>query len=58
MLLEDRLTQLEYAGDHLARAQDILARMGFTGLSNAVLELMDEVGCECANIEMDLEEAE
>ena len=59
--LEDKLTKMELAGDHLGRAYDILFDLGYKDLANAVLESFDELGCEMASVEeavMDLEDAE
>ena len=54
--LEDKITDLETAGDHLGRAYDLLARCGYTGLANAVMELMDEVGGEVEDHQAVLDE--
>ena len=56
MLLEDKLTQLDAAAEHLGRAYEILNRLGYIGLSNTLLELSDEISDECAQIEMTIDE--
>ena len=58
MLLDDKLTKLDEAGEHLCRAHDVLVELGYIGLANSVLELCDEISDECANIEMEIEEQE
>jgi hypothetical protein len=54
--LEDKITDLDTASEHLGRAYDLLARCGFTGLANAVLELCDEISTEIADHEDALDE--
>jgi hypothetical protein len=56
MDLDERLTQLDTAAEHIGRAYDILHELGYTGLGNALLELLDEVGCEMGDIEEELDE--
>ena len=58
MLLEDKLERLDTAALHIGRAYDTLFALGYTGLGNALLELLDEVSEEMGNLEAELDEQE
>ena len=56
MDLDEKLTQLDTAAEHIGRAYDILHDLGFHDLANVLLDTMEEIGNEMGNIEADLDE--
>ena len=54
--LDDKLAELDTAAEHIGRGYDILCNLGYTDLANVLLNLLDEVGCEMASIESELDE--
>ena len=56
--LEDKVADLDDAQTHMIRAYDLLAKCGYTGLANSMLDLIDEVSTEIADFDLDIAEQE
>ena len=58
MDLDEKLTQLDTAAEHIGRAYDTLFELGYTEQANVLLEMLDDIGNEMGNLEAELDEQE